>query len=703
MMNNKDASKEITQKQERLKQMQIEEKKVANKYDKIKKEFEHVQKLINAIRPAKLKQFIRTTGAYLLGRRNRKQLYSATYKKKQASNDLKPYLQALYNDGFIEEALTDLQVMHQTTNNLYVRQAIAWELALWFANKQTENGAFQAIPYVHEAKQNEKNNEVLRRLAIIEAECFVTIGENQRAHEILLKQLNMAIHPDIYLALANTEQTVNKKLYWMNKMYEFYQLEPISLQNEQFHYDALQMKKVQKKIADGPKVSVILPSYNAEQGIQIAIESILGQTWTNLELLIVDDHSSDNTLDVIQAYAKEDDRIKVMSTKENSGPYVARNMALEQATGEFVTVNDADDWSHSDKLRIQIEHLLHNESILANTSEQARLTESLQFYRRGNPGSYIFSNMSSFMFRKNAVMEILGYWDSVRFAGDGEFIRRFIQQFGEAKLAYLKTGPLSFPRQSDASLTSSSAFGYSGFFMGVRKEYVESFKIYHAEADTLYYPKEQTTRLFPVPAPMHPTYKKGNEQFDVIMFLDMHNQTEKNVQLLEKELKKSRQLGHKIGVVQKTSYDPYKKQTKSETQRKLRLLLQRYDVRIVVYGEKVTCDVLIIRSPEIVRNWSRFTPSIKTVACLVIIDEIEKMEYNGERLNVRYFRECMQQIMLHLDKKGRWYPLNERIRHQLTTNYTHEIRTLYIAPDNWTDESEKHEEKYALRLKDWVF
>ena len=703
MMNNKDASKEITQKQKQLKQMQIEEKKLAYKYDNIKKEFEHVQKLINAIRPAKLKQFIRTTGAYLLGRRNRKQLYSAAYKKKQASNDLKPYLQALYNDGFIEEALTDLQVMYQTTNSLYVHQAIAWELALWFANKQTENGAFQAIPYVHEAKRNEKNNDVLRRLAIIEAECFVTIGDNLRAHEILLEQLKVATHPDIYLALANTEQTVNKKLYWMNKMYEFYQLEPINVQKEILHYDALQMKKAQKKIADGPTVSVILPAYNAEQGIQIAIESILGQTWTNLELLIVDDHSSDNTLDVIQAYAKEDNRIKVMSTKENSGPYVARNIALEQATGEFVTVNDADDWSHSDKLRIQVEHLLHNESILANTSEQARLTESLQFYRRGNPGSYIFSNMSSFMFRKNAVMEMLGYWDSVRFAGDGEFIRRFIQQFGEAKLAYLKTGPLSFPRQSDASLTSSSAFGYSGFFMGVRKEYVESFKMYHAKADTLYYPKEQTTRLFPVPAPMHPTYEKGSEHFDVIMFLDIRNQTEKSLQLLEKELKKSRQLGHKIGVVKKTSYAPHKKQTKSETQRKLRLLLQRYDVRIVVYGEEITCDVLIIRSPEMVRNWSRFTPSIKTVACLIIIDEIEKMEYNGERLNVRYFRECMQQIMLHLDKKGRWYPLNERIRHQLTTNYTHEIRTLYIAPDNWTEESEKHEEKYALRLKNWVF
>src|SRR5699024_3433472 len=214
-------------------------------------------------------------------------------------------------------------------------------------------------------------------------------------------------------------------------------------------YDAIQMEEPTNNIDEGTKISVILPAYNAEQGIQIAIESILNQSWKNLELLIVDDCSPDNTLQVIHDYAKKDERIKVFSTPVNSGPYVARNIALAAATGEFVTVNDADDWSHSDKLRIQAEHLLKHEHVIANTSEQARLTESLQFYRRGNPGKYIFSNMSSLMFRRDIVMEELGYWDPVRFAGDGEFVRRFIRQFGEDALAHVSTGPLSFPRQSD--------------------------------------------------------------------------------------------------------------------------------------------------------------------------------------------------------------------------------------------------------------
>lgn len=701
-MNNKENKNIIKEKQQELLEKHNEEQNLAKQRQQMEREYNHVERLFYNIKPRKIKQIIRATGAYVLGRRNHKQLYSQTYKKKQASNDIKPYVYALYNEGFIEQALTDLQNMYQTTNNIYIIRAIAWELALWFSNKQTKNGAFQAIPYVHVAKDGENDSERLRRLAILEAECLVATEEVEKANKILIDRLQVNVHPDIYLALANTEQTTEEKLQWINKMYEFYQLDSITIHEEEYHYDALRMKTTKNTI-DGPKVSVILPAYNAEEGIQIAIESILQQTWQNIELLIVDDCSPDNTLNVIQAYAENDERIKVFSTKANSGPYVARNIALEQATGEFVTINDADDWSHHDKIKIQVEHLLNNPGVLANTSEQARLTESLQFYRRGTPGGYVFSNMSSFMFRREVVMEKLGYWDEVRFAADGEFVRRFIRQFGEDKLMHLKTGPLSFPRQSDASLTSSSAFGYSGFFMGVRKEYVESFTAYHERAETLYFPKEQQKRLFPVPAPMHPTYKKGIEHFDVVMMLDITAQTKASLDLLEKELKKSDELGHKIAIVKKTKYDVTIKNKMASIKKQARSLLEKYDAKIIVYGESITCDVCIVRSPEIIQHWSSFLPTIKPVACLIIIDELGKMQYNGTEEDVYNFRRSMQQIMLYLNKKGRWYPLNELVRNKLTTTYAHESRALYIAPDNWTNETERHEEKYGLRLKDWLF
>src|SRR5699024_8891263 len=131
----------------------------------------------------------------------------------------------------------------------------------------------------------------------------------------------------------------------------------------------------------------ILPAYNAEDGIHVAIESILAQTWTNIELLVVDDCSTDRTVEVVEQYVQKDDRVKLFSTPANSGPYIARNIGLQAASGTYITINDADDWSHEEKLEVQVRHLQENKHVIANTSAHARLTEEdLQFYRRGTPG-----------------------------------------------------------------------------------------------------------------------------------------------------------------------------------------------------------------------------------------------------------------------------------------------------------------------------
>src|SRR5690625_4531896 len=344
--------------------------------------------------------------------------------------------------------------MYKIEKDPHMKRLLAWELTLWFANKYTKEDAEKALFYIDDAKAGERDINQLRRIAIIEAECLGQIDAKEDAYRVLEEAKAKEAHPDIYLALANLENKVENKLHWINKAYQFYKLHPITFSNENSpNYDGLQMRENAEFISDKDKVSVILPAYNAEVGIQIAIESILSQTWQNVELLIVDDCSTDNTLEVIRAYAEKDDRIKVFQTPVNSGPYVARNIALQNATGEYITVNDADDWSHEKKLEMQATHLQQNPSIIANTSEKAMLTEYLEFYRRGTTGRYIFANMSSIMFRRKIVHKQIGYWDSVRFAADGEFKRRLIKQFGKEKFIDLGTGPLSLPRQSVSSLT----------------------------------------------------------------------------------------------------------------------------------------------------------------------------------------------------------------------------------------------------------
>ena len=91
-----------------------------------------------------------------------------------------------------------------------------------------------------------------------------------------------------------------------------------------------------------PIVSIVMPSYNVEQFIAAAIDSVQAQTFEDWELLVVDDGSTDGTCAVAQRYARSDSRIKVLR-KENGGLSDARNYGLERARGELVHFFDSDD------------------------------------------------------------------------------------------------------------------------------------------------------------------------------------------------------------------------------------------------------------------------------------------------------------------------------------------------------------------------
>lgn len=91
-----------------------------------------------------------------------------------------------------------------------------------------------------------------------------------------------------------------------------------------------------------PTVSIVIPTWNASDSILLIINSILSQSFTDFELLLVDDGSTDNTLSVLRAVEKSDDRIHVF-TKPNGGPSSARNLGLEKATGKYIQFYDADD------------------------------------------------------------------------------------------------------------------------------------------------------------------------------------------------------------------------------------------------------------------------------------------------------------------------------------------------------------------------
>ena len=545
----------------------------------------------------------------------------------------------LKNLGFQKAGYQEMLSYFEQEEDPLLAELAGFELALWHSDKYSEEDARKSLYFLNRLRTEKISKEQKRKRAILKSENLHQLGKIDEAKRLLEQTLKDHDHPDLYLAYANLIDQVEKRVEWLNKALLSYQIEPVFLMNkaDQSYYDQLKTKKIEKdNQTDQAKITVIIPVYNAGEEVKTAIDSIINQTWSNIEVIVVDDCSTDNTVTFVKSYLDLDSRVKFFQTPKNSGPYVARNIALQHATGDFITINDADDWSHPEKLARQVKHLLKNPGVMGNTSEQARTTEDLTFYRRGKPGEFIFSNMSSFMFRRKEVLDKLGHWDSVRFAADSEFILRIKHIFGPKSVVELPIGPLSLQRQSADSLTGNSVFGFPGYFMGVRKEYREAQINYHQAATDLYYDYPQEKRPFQVPYPMLPEriVAKGEARvFDIIYCADFR-ESNKELRAVVEKLDNLINESLKLSIVQVNQYESTPDQPMSSH---VRSLLNEHEIDVVCYGEKARTEQLIIQTPEAFKYEQVYLPDILTNDLKIISNK--ELTADEETIVKRYFKQ----------------------------------------------------------------
>lgn len=115
-------------------------------------------------------------------------------------------------------------------------------------------------------------------------------------------------------------------------------------------------------------VSIITPCYNSADFIAQTIEAIQAQTYTDWELLITDDCSKDNTIEIIKAYAENDKRIKLFQLDKNGGGGAARNNSIERASGRYIAFCDSDDRWYPTKLEKQVAFMQKNDCALSYSS-----------------------------------------------------------------------------------------------------------------------------------------------------------------------------------------------------------------------------------------------------------------------------------------------------------------------------------------------
>ena len=276
---------------------------------------------------------------------------------------------------------------------------------------------------------------------------------------------------------------------------------------------------------EGPMISIIVPTFSPDEGIRTALRSLVEQTWKNLEIIVVNDASPNEFDGLFKELEELDPRIRVLHQEENAGAYAARNAGLRVATGSFITTHDDDDWSHPDKIAMQVRPLIENESLVATTSGHMRTTENLNFTRVNAEARFLQMNYSSLMFRRSLIEQI-GDWDPVNRGGDSEFYLRLLRYAGEDRVRGLHDKPLSFSRVWEGSLTSGEMS--RGFFGYSRLIYRWAFRQWHRETyerDGRVYQSSDEARPYAVPTTFEPGQRNADlGDFDVVYVSDFFRQ-----------------------------------------------------------------------------------------------------------------------------------------------------------------------------------
>jgi len=545
----------------------------------------------------------------------------------------------------------------------------AWALACWYAAERDYAAAFKNVVLMRLADPSSKRN--VRRV-LLEAECLDRLNEREMARELLSDLLEyFPEDQNLCLAMANTYApfagTTNPgddeiRLSWINRIYEGTGLISIAKADPE---RALALDNLTGAApgltapsGDQPKVTVIMPVYNGAATLPYALRSVLSQTWQNLEVIVVDDCSPDNSVRAAEDCAKGDRRVRVLRHQQNHGVYVARNRGLTVATGEFVTTHDADDWSHPQRIELQVKSLLSAPELVANVSHWVRTTPSLVFERRMPASQFTYFNSSSIMFRREPVVKRLGHWDSVRFAGDTEFWHRLRAAYGKNATGELVQS-LAFGRSDTTSLTQMEHTRYSGKKFGARRAYEQAYTTWHdraAQSGNFRVPFPLENRPFAAPRQMLPN-GSGRSHYDVVLISDFRHlggTTASNVQ----ELLAQKQAGLSTAIVQVDRHDfPVDRPIHTAVQE----LADQGAVDIVVYGDKISAKVAIIRFPAIFGELNSFLPDVEAQQLKVVVNQPPRRVVGEEPFYC--VERCRAHIEQYLGKPGDWVPIGPAVRH----------------------------------------
>ncbi|UNK47344.1 glycosyltransferase family 2 protein [Arthrobacter sulfonylureivorans] len=306
-------------------------------------------------------------------------------------------------------------------------------------------------------------------------------------------------------------------------------------------------------VENGPLVSILMPVFKPDAYAELAVRSALGQTYQNIEIIIVDDGSGEEYKHQLARWAALDPRITVVHNRVNSGAYTSRNMAFQRARGEFVTVFDGDDWQHPQKIERLVAAAAEQSDHRLVSAPWARVSPQVYFHYRGWRGAFITPAHVSTMFPTAVIREKLGYWDTVRKAADGEFILRYKLIVNPEDALEISEAPLTLSLVTDSNLSVEDF--RLGFRVPDRSAYREYYGRWHQQIEAGkhngYLPFPLLERAFAAPGKYLPVPVRSRE-IDVLFVGDFSSGGEESSLLLG-HVEAARGLGLTVGVQHKYS------------------------------------------------------------------------------------------------------------------------------------------------------
>lgn len=414
-------------------------------------------------------------------------------------------------------------------------------------------------------------------------------------------------------------------------------------------------------------VSILVAAFNRERTLEYAIRSLTRQTCPNIEIIIVDDGSTDRTLETARGLARQDARIKVLAHDENRGLFAARNTALAAASGDYVTQHDSDDWSHPERIARQLEPFLGESPPVATLSRLARVGPGFRFPLRPFRPMLepVNRNFTSLLMPRRQLLDI-GGWDPVVAHADKELMERLRERFGpDAIPEVCPTVPLSFFGDAPDCVTAAPATRVESLTTGARREYEQQAAYWRSRSGRGHAwpgdrPRADGNDPFFVPNALLPACWRRGREYDLILVSDLSllgGTRRCNLAYLDA----CRALGMRIGVA---NYPHFTLRTAREIAPEYRALFQHREIDLLTREDSVHARLLLVHYPPVLQWPFAALPSIRADRHLLLVNQLPFWSWRREH-RIYSPREVNDRFSACFGGNPAWVPISPLCRRLL--------------------------------------